>query len=272
MACSADYFIIDNTVYPTKEFDIGELEKGISIYEVVKIIDSTPLFADEHINRLHQSAKIKNLKVWTEDAFIYTQIKKLIEINSVERGRLKFALRYDQSGNKLICFYLQSIEPNAEVYKTGVKIISKQIERVNPNAKVINYKLRKLIKNIIIKENAFETLLVSNSGLITECSKSNIFFIKGNNVYTPHSKDVLKGITRDYIFQICKQNNIQIIEKDINSDEISNYNSVFITGTSIGVLAVNQIDNIVFSRKNGLLKLISDCYFEIVNDYITLKK
>ena len=272
MPCSADYFIIDNKVYPTKYFDISELEKGISIYEVVKVIDSTPLFTEEHIKRLHESAKIKNLKVWTEDTFINEQVEKLIKINSVKKGRLKFALRYDQSGNKLICFYLQSIEPKTEVYKKGVKIISENIERVNPNAKVINYKLRKLVKKKIIKENAFETLLVSKTGKITECSKSNIFFIKGNKVYTSHSKDVLKGITRDYIFSICKKNNIPLIEKNIYSEEINNYDSVFITGTSIGVLTVNQIDNIVFSKNNGLLRSISDNYFEIVNNYIALKK
>ena len=272
MACSADYFIIDNTIYPTEEFNISELEKGISIYEVVKVIDSIPLFTEEHINRLHESAKIKDLKVWTEDTFINEQIEKLIKINSVKRGRLKFALRYDQSGNKLICFYLQSIEPKTGVYKKGVKIISEHIERVNPNAKVINYKLRKLVRKKTIKENAFETLLVSKSGLITECSKSNIFFIKENKVYTSHSKDVLKGITRNYIFTICKRNNISIIEKDIYSEEINNYDSVFITGTSIGVLSVYQIDDIIFSKNNGLLKLISESYFEIVKSYIALKK
>ncbi len=272
MACSADYFIIDNEIFPTNKFDISELEKGISIYEVVKVIDSTPLFTEEHIKRLHESAKIKNLKVWTDDTFINEQVEKLIKINSVEKGRLKFALRYDQSGNKLICFYLQSIEPKVEVYKKGVKIISENIERVNPNAKVINYKLRKLVKKIVAEESAFETLLVSKTGKITECSKSNIFFIKGNKVYTSHSKDVLKGITRKYIFNICKENIIPIVEKDIYLKDISNFDSVFITGTSIGVLSVYQIDNIVFSKNNSLLKLISDSYFEIVSNYIIQKK
>ncbi len=268
MPCSAKYFIIDNEVISTNDFQISELEKGISIYEVVKIIDSTPLFLEEHLTRLYKSAQIKNVNIWFTNDYIIEQIKKLISINDIKKGRLKFALRYHVSGNKLFCFFLENIEPKAEVYKTGVKIITESIERINPNAKVINYKLRKRVRERTVKENAFETLLISNSEKVTECSKSNIFFIKGNTVYTSSAKDVLKGITRDYIFEICNKNNISIIETDIYKEDITNYNAAFITGTSIGVLSVNQIDDYNFSYENGLLKLISENYNELVKKYI----
>lgn len=265
MTYPAKYFIIDNEIVSTNNFQISELEKGISIYEVVKIIDSTPLFLEEHLDRLHKSAKIKNVSIWLNDEYISEQIKKLISINNLKKGRLKFALRYHVSGNKLFCFFLENIEPKAEVYKTGIKIISERIERINPNAKVINYKLRKQVRERIVKENAFETLLISNSDKVTECSKSNIFFIKENKVYTSYSKDVLKGITRDYIFKICKKNNIKVLEKDIFLNEIANFDAVFLTGTSIGVLPVNQINTTRFSTNNEVLKLISKNYFRKIN-------
>jgi len=240
MPCSAKYFIIDNEVVSTSNFQISELEKGISIYEVVKIIDSTPLFLKEHLKRLYKSAKIKNVNIWFNDEYITNQIEKLISINDIKKGRLKFALRYHVSGNKLFCFFLENIEPKTEIYKKGVKIITENIERVNPNAKVINYKLRKHVKKRTVLENAFETLLISNSNKITECSKSNIFFIKNNKVYTPFSKDVLKGITREYIFNICNKINSPIIEKNIYKKDLKNYDAAFITGTSIGVLTINR--------------------------------
>lgn len=270
----ANFFIEDDNVFPTEKFKISELEKGISIYEVVKIINNVPLFFEEHIERLHKSAKIKNLRIWLDDDYILKSVQKIININEIKNGRLKFALRYHYSGNKLFCFFLENITPKPEVYEIGVKIISENIERANPNAKVINYKLRKLVHENKNKENVFETLLISNSGKITECSKSNIFFIKDEVVYTSKSEDVLKGITRNYILKICKickKQNIPIIEKDIFKNEINNFDAAFITGTSIGVLAVNQIDNVSLSIENSILKSISRKYFTIVNEYISEK-
>jgi len=268
MTYPANFYIIDDNIFPTEEFKISELEKGISIYEVVKVINNVPLFFEEHLNRLHKSAKIKDLRIWLNDESILKSIQKIIKVNNIKNGRLKFALRYHYSGNKLFCFFLENITPKPEVYKIGIKIISENIERANPNAKVINYKLRKLVHDNKKKENVFETLLISNSGKITECSKSNIFFIKDELVYTSLSKDILKGITRDYIFNICKQKNITLVEKDIFKNEIEYFDAAFISGTSIGVLAVNQINSKLFSVNNKTLNTISDNYFSIVNKYI----
>ena len=268
MACTAEYFLIDAKIFPTKEFEISELEKGISIYEVVKLINGTPLFLDDHLKRLHYSAKIKRKSIWVNNEYIEKQVFKIIKINSVINGRLKFALRFHKSGNKLICFFLEKIEPKPEVYKKGVKIISKVHERINPNAKVINYDLRKKVKSLIKKKKAFETLLINNFGKVTECSKSNIFFIKGDTVYTPSSTDVLIGITRNHVFDICKKAKIKIVETDILYINLNKFDSAFISGTSIGILGINKIDKYIFSLENQILNEISTTYNSIVDTYM----
>ena len=268
MANLVNIYIVDNEIIPINKFDIKALGKGVSIYEVVKLINGTALFLDDHIKRLHTSAKIKGKSIWIDDETIKMNIYSLINNNKALNGRLKFALRFHESGNKLITFFLDDIEPKKEVYKTGVSIISKIHERINPNAKVINYDLRKKLKELIAKEKAFETLLLNNFGKVTECSRSNIFFIKDNTVYTSKSKDVLIGITRCYVFDICKKNNIKIVESDILYESVKSFESVFISGTSIGILAVNKIDSFNFSTDNTVLKTISDHYNSIVRNYI----
>jgi branched-chain amino acid aminotransferase len=268
MACIADYFLIDNQTLSTKHFDIGVLEKGISIYEVVKIINKKPLFLEDHLERFAYSAGIKNLHIKISNEFIKNNIRKLVEINNIQNGRLKFALRFHESGDKLLCFFLENIEPKTEVYKKGIKLIPKVHERKSPNAKVINYDLRKAVKKLIIKKKAFETLLINRSGKVTECSKSNIFFIKDKTIYTAKESDVLKGVTRKYVFEICSDKGIQIIEKDIMYDEITDYDSVFISGTSIGILGVNHINGKTFKMDHPVLKLISESYTALTESYI----
>ncbi len=265
----ADFFISDNNIISTRLFDIKELEKGFSIYEVIKISKGIPLFFENHLKRLHNSAKLKKVKINYGENEIKTQIYRLIDINKINEGRLKFAVRFHKSGDKLIIFFLNPISVSESEYKEGVKIISVQEERKNPNAKIINYKLRTYINNLIKNNDIFEVLLINKNNYITECSKSNIFFVKENNIYTPSSEDILCGITRKYILQICKKKNIKVNECKIKSEEINSFDSVFITGTSIGILPVRQIDNFTFDIKNKIISELSEEYNKITEKYIS---
>lgn len=268
MACTAEFYLINDQIINTINFDIGVLEKGFTIYEVVKIINGKPLFIEDHTRRLHQSAKYKNVSIWLSDNYIKKSVLKLIEINNVLNGRLKYAFRYYKDDNKFICFFLEDIEPPATVYIKGVKIISEKYQRESPNAKVINYSLRKRVKEIKSEMNAFETLLISRDGKITECSKSNIFFIKKNTVFTTFKEDVLPGITRNYIISLCHKLSIQIQEKDIYYTDLEYFDSVFISGTSIGILIVSAIDEFQFSTNNKIINQLTSAYKKLVSKYL----
>ena len=264
----AKYFVVNNEFIKSELFDISELEKGFSVYEVVKIEKGIPLFFEDHLKRLHHSAKLKNKNIPFSDSEIKKNVFNLIDINKIKEGRLKFAVRFYQSDNKLICFFLNPIIPTSDNYNKGIKIMSVQAERKNPNAKIINYELRTYINKLISENTIFEVLLFNNDGMITECSKSSIFFIKNKTVYTSMSKDVLAGITRDYIYKICKNHSLELKECEIRQSDLHTFESAFITGTSIGVLPVNQIDNQTFSVKNDIIKLLSDNYKDIVKNYL----
>ena len=49
---------------------------------------------------------------------------------------------------------------------------------------------------LISDNKLYEVLLVDRNGRITEGSRSNVFFVKGNKFYTGPSAMVLVGITR----------------------------------------------------------------------------
>ena len=51
----------------------------------------------------------------------------------------------------------------------------------------------------------YEVLLVNRDGVITEGSRSNVFFIKSGEVYTPPTDAVLPGVTRTMIIRILEE-------------------------------------------------------------------
>ncbi len=268
----AKYFISGNDIIETENFDIKELEIGFSVYEVVKIIGGIPLFFEDHLRRLYQSAKLINTEIPFKEEEIKEAVNKLIQINTINEGRLKFAVRFHKSENKLICFFLKPIMTTEDYYKNGVKIISIQAKRENPNAKVINYGLRTYINKMIEENNIFEVLLYNKKHIISECGKSNIFFVKDAVIYTSFSENVLSGITGSYISEICENENIKITNCNIKLSDITEYEAAFITGTSIAVLPIKQIDSCSFSANNRIIHLLSDNYNRIVTNYIESKE
>ena len=63
----------------------------------------------------------------------------------------------------------------------------------------------------------------------------------------------MPGITRGLIIEICKNNNIPIVEQDISVTELYNADEVFTTGTMGELAKVNEIDKRMIENKGGVL-------------------
>ncbi|MEG0641800.1 MAG: aminotransferase class IV, partial [Clostridium sp.] len=119
---------------------------------------------------------------------------------------------------------------------------------------------------LLKEKECFEAILVNDDGYVTEGSRSNLFFIRDNTLYTTQGKDVLLGITRKRIIDLAKKNGVNVIEKPIHIDELSGFSSLFISGTSPKVLPIKSVDNINYLTKDTLLlKIISIYDSEIIS-------
>src|SRR6056300_652511 len=56
-------------------------------------------------------------------------------------------------------------------------------------------------------------LMMDTDGFIAEGSGDNFFIVKNGTVITPEGRNCLVGISRNYIFVICKELGIQCVEK-----------------------------------------------------------
>ncbi len=272
MYSKAEYFICNQSVYKTAEAQTKEFEKGMTIYEVVKIVQGIPIFMEAHIERLRRSAILQNKKLLFSNAEIAQSIFKLVEINNIKEGRLKFAVQYLEDKSNLFVFFLPPLTPPAKYYREGVEIKLFPAERIKPNAKTEQTELRKRANKFIADNAVFEALYYNNAGFISECSKSNIFFVKDNKLYTSLSKNVLVGITRKYIFEICAQHSIEIIEKNIHSKDLKDFDAAFISGTSLGILPVKNISEVSYKIPCALSNFLAEKYNAMLEEDIELRR
>lgn len=269
-----DFLVYNGEIYPTKKINPLKEMKNPSIYEVIRIIDGIPLYLEEHLTRLRKSAELLNVKLNKSDYDITRYIHKLIDSNIEYNLNVKILCNnFENDCMDIYVYFIKSFYPLKFMYEEGIHTIFYETERENPNAKVSNKHLRKRITEKREKENAFEALLVNKNRQITEGSRSNVFFVKDDKIYTPPAEKILLGVTRNKILDLCKINSIEIVEKDIFVDKIVEYDGAFITGTSVNVLPIKTINNIKLkSTQNGIILKLMEIYEEDKKSYINKRK
>ncbi len=276
MECNQNFYIHNFKLKPTVEFDESTLESGQSIYEVIRIEQNIPLFLEDHLNRLFDSADLSHFNINESYCDMETLIIELIKKNKVTRGKIKLVIRFDKKNGlqekDLLIYFTPHYFPSGVEYLNGVKTGICHAVRYNPNVKILNTEARKRANNTIVEEKLFEVLLMNHKGFITEGSRSNVFFIKNNVVLTPPQKDVLNGITRRNIIKICKEHQIEILEKSVHYTDIQHMDSLFLSGTSLKVLPVNSLGTSHFDVENETLRKMMKLYDRAIEDFIQSKK
>ena len=254
-------FILDNEVVSSSDFNRKQLSNGIVIYEVIRVSNSIPLFLGAHIDRFIISINKLGVKTNVSISTIASRISTLININNLSIGNIRFQLCFSKNSQTTFSAWIVPHSyPDKELYITGIKVATLASQRNNPNLKIFNSNFKSSISKHKLELGVYELLLVNEIGLVTEGSKSNIFFLKENTLITPKTEQVLPGITRMKVIQIAGSMGIKLLEKKISSTSLKIYDSAFISGTSPKILPIRNIDEIQFNTKNDTINKVMDEY------------
>jgi branched-subunit amino acid aminotransferase/4-amino-4-deoxychorismate lyase len=84
--------------------------------------------------------------------------------------------------------------------------------------------------------------VVDRDGNISEGPGFNIFAVKGGIVTTPPESVCLDGMTRDTVFKLAAETNLQIRKAAVSPDALREADEVFITTTGGGVIGITSVD------------------------------
>lgn len=263
------YCFFNDKVELFSEIDVKSFEESDEIvYEVVKIIDGKPLFWDEHIERIYLSFAKIGIELPIDKEVFTNGAKKIVANDQMLNNNIKIVIGKFSDHINILIYNIKSNYPADEIKESGVKVKAFNYERINPGAKVINLNYKKEVSKFIVNNNIFEAILVDKKGVITEGSRSNVFFIKDRCIYTPSSSSVLLGITRMKLLELFSNLDLEIKEIDISLDGLSNYDGVFLSGTSINALAIYSVGDKVFSTTNNeTYKLIQSNFEKMIVEH-----
>jgi branched-chain amino acid aminotransferase len=258
--CFGKKFILNGVLESCESFDNSLVYEGDSIYEVLRMVKGSPVFFNDHMERLITSARLQKKKMLADIATLKKDITNLIKADRKKEANLKIVFNYKKDSQDYLVYFIEPMYPSEEQYRKGVKGILFYAERKEPGSKVINHKLRSSIFHKLILEGAYEALLVNDNDQITEGSRSNIFFLRNDTLVTAPDDMILNGITRKYILEICRENDINVRLTCVKAERLTDYEAIFMTGTSPMVLPFCYIDDKPFNVRIPLLGKLRNLY------------
>jgi branched-chain amino acid aminotransferase len=264
------FFSEDIAFKETSIFNAPGDDSGLIIYEVLRIYKETCLFLEDHIQRLQESVKLSGYSYTVSVPLIHYILRGLIRRNGFTDGNIKIVLHFKPNTPHplLYTYFIPHAYPTPAMYKNGVAADLYKAVRPNPNIKSLLPQVRLQVSEFIGFKRIYDALLVDEEDTITEGSKTNVFFIQEETVYTPPSDRVLKGITREKIIYLCSKLNINIIELPISINSLPDFTAAFFTGTSPKVLPIRCISDHHYHVSNPLMGKLIKAYNDLVASYV----
>jgi len=152
----------------------------------------------------------------------------------------------------------------------SVKISS--VRRINPDANDPRAKVGGIYVNSIranqeaIGAGFNEALLLDSAGNVAEGSGENIFMVKGGELFTPTLGNILPGITRATVMQLCEELGLKVTEKVITPEELKAADELFFTGTAAEVTPIGKLDDVTIGdgKEGETTKKLADAYHSVV--------
>lgn len=86
-------------------------------------------------------------------------------------------------------------------------------------------------------------LLLDTDNHIAEGTGDNFFIVKDNVLLTPEPRNILRGISRDYVFELCNELGLKYKECNLDVYDVVNADEAFMTGTPFCILPVTSLDS-----------------------------
>jgi len=239
------------------------LHYGYAVFEGIRAYNThngTRIFkARAHFERLKKSAELVAMPFpWDIDDLI-KQTYKILEINNLKDAYIR-PLVYCPANMSLIAGNDASImicawDWGAYLGHKLLKVCISDYERPNPKstpiqAKVSGNYVNSILATTAAKRNGYdEALLLDMNGNIAEAPGANIFIEKKGKLYTPALGNILAGITRATIIELCHVLDIEIIEKQLTVADLKQADSAFFCGTATEIAGIASVDEYSFPLK-----------------------
>ncbi len=281
---------MDGEIVPWREARVHvlthTLHYGMGVFEGVRAYETATgpsIFRlADHTRRLFRSAHIMRMEIPFDQEQINAAQKAAVRDNGLDHAYIRPMAFYGAEGMGLRADNLRVhvivaawewpsyMAPEARDH--GIRVRTSSYTRHHVNISMCKAKANGHYINSMLALNEAldcgceEALLLDNEGYVAEGSGENIFIVRDGRLYTPELTSCLDGITRDTVFRLAAELDLEVIEKRITRDEVYIADEAFFTGTAAEVLPIRELDGRAIGNgdRGPLTERLQAMYFDQV--------
>ncbi|HEX6430070.1 MAG TPA: branched-chain amino acid transaminase [Niastella sp.] len=245
----------------TTDYYSQSLHYGYAVFEGIRSYRTasgeTKIFkATEHYDRLKNSAIALNMPYNWDTNELIEATYEVLSRNDLQNAYIRPVVYAPAN---------MSFNPNTESYlmiaawEMGLflgdkllRVMTSSFQRPNPKgfrieAKASGHYVNSILASQEAKTKGYdEALLTDMNGFVAEGPGANVFFEKNGKLVTPPTGNILPGITRATVIEICAELNIPVEERLFTTDELKQADAAFFCGTAAEVIGWQSFDEAVF--------------------------
>ena len=261
------------------------LHYGSSVFEGIRVYDKlgepVGFRMREHLQRLHDSAKIYRMEIPFDVDTLHDACCEVVQKNGLKSAYLRpIAFRgYGSLGVAPheplpIDVSIAAIEWGAylgeEARENGARVCVSSWQRVAPNTVPAgakaggNYLSGQLISMEAHRLGYDEGIGLANDGTLSEGAGENLFAIKDGVLITPHqAASILAGITRDSVMRLAHAMGLEVREQPLSREFLYLADELFLTGTAAEITPIASVDDVPIGpgHRGPITKKLQSTFF-----------
>lgn len=249
-------------------FDFG-IVLGATVTDLVRTFHKRPYRLEDHVHRFHASCKYARIRVPLEPRENARIAAELVRRNAellVEGGELCLVwfitpgenLTYAGSAaapaqlEPTFCIHSFPIPFHsfAHLFTEGAHLVTPSTRHVPPECVDPKIKNRSRLHWWLAEQEAHLVdpkampLLLDLGGNLTETSGANVLIVKDGVVLSPAPRNILLGVSRKVVMELCAQLGIPFLERDLQVHDALTADEMFLTTTPYCMAPVTRVNGV----------------------------
>ncbi len=254
---------VDGALVPKAEAKVSVYDSGFMLgdgmWEGLRLYNGTWAFFDDHMDRLFNSCKAVSLEIGKTPDEIRDILDRTAAANGmtgdaharlmITRGRKAKPFQHPHLSRfgPTIVAIVEHSKPAEAVQAGGIRLATVPQVRGLPMSQDAKYNSHSKLNCVIgalqaEQAGADEALMLDPHGFVNTTNACNFFIVRRGEVWTSTGDYCMNGVTRQKVIDLCRAEDIPVMEKNFSLYEAYGADEAFLTGTFGAQTPVAEID------------------------------
>lgn len=229
------------------------LFNSFGLFETMRSYNGRIVYFEQHLKRLKNSCHPAGLNFTYSIQRLKKSISDIVRRHGLKDACIKFCVYRSDCGQDAFILVKEYRPYDQKKYEQGMSLAVSSF-RQNESSLLARIKttdrmLYELSFNQAKRRGFDGSLILNNRGFIAEASRSNIFFVQDDTLFTPQlSCGCLDGITRRAVLDLAKKYNINFCEGKFTPADLYRSDEAFLTNSLAGIMPIAQVEGNVIGK------------------------